>query len=142
MPQKAKQGQKQKQVRVCASRPSRKRSERPHPRLNPHAKSDLPPLNRPGDSFLQFRQGRAYCSLSSTSTGGCIVGEWSEYFEDFPEENPANWVNGRLLDPRAAAEYHARSALAEQTRAQAQAQLDGTIKRMIDEGNQRAKAGK
>ena len=22
------------------------------------------------------------------------MGEWSEYFEDFPEENPANWVNG------------------------------------------------
>ncbi len=22
------------------------------------------------------------------------VGEWSEYFEDFPEENPANWING------------------------------------------------
>jgi len=21
------------------------------------------------------------------------MGEWSEYFEDFPEENPANWVN-------------------------------------------------
>lgn len=26
------------------------------------------------------------------------MGEWSEYFEDFPEENPANWVNGRF-DP-------------------------------------------
>ena len=21
------------------------------------------------------------------------MGEWSEYFEDFPEENPANWHN-------------------------------------------------
>ena len=30
------------------------------------------------------------------------MGEWSEYFEDFPEENPANWVNGRF-DPAAAA---------------------------------------
>lgn len=27
------------------------------------------------------------------------MGEWSEYFEDFPEENPANWVNGRF-DPQ------------------------------------------
>ncbi len=24
------------------------------------------------------------------------MGEWSEYFEDFPEENPANWVNGKF----------------------------------------------
>jgi len=30
------------------------------------------------------------------------MGEWSEYFEDFPEENPANWVDGRF-DPTAAA---------------------------------------
>jgi hypothetical protein len=30
------------------------------------------------------------------------MGEWSEYFEDFPEENPANWFNGRF-DPAAAA---------------------------------------
>ena len=24
------------------------------------------------------------------------MGEWSEYFEDFPEENPANWISGEL----------------------------------------------
>ncbi|KHN59085.1 hypothetical protein [Aeromonas hydrophila] len=24
------------------------------------------------------------------------MGEWSEYFDDFPEENPANWVNGQF----------------------------------------------
>lgn len=24
------------------------------------------------------------------------MGEWSEYFEDFPEENPANYVGGRF----------------------------------------------
>lgn len=24
------------------------------------------------------------------------MGEWSDYFEDFPEENPANWVNGQF----------------------------------------------
>ena len=28
------------------------------------------------------------------------MGEWSDYFEDFPEENPANWVGGRF-DPAA-----------------------------------------
>ncbi|ESQ15264.1 MAG: hypothetical protein N838_33000 [Thiohalocapsa sp. PB-PSB1] len=27
------------------------------------------------------------------------MGEWSEYFSDFPEENPANWVNGRFIHP-------------------------------------------
>ncbi len=27
------------------------------------------------------------------------MGEWSEYFEDFPEENPANWINGQFVHP-------------------------------------------
>ncbi len=26
------------------------------------------------------------------------MGDWSDYFEDYPEENPANWINGRF-DP-------------------------------------------
>ncbi len=29
------------------------------------------------------------------------MGEWSEYFEDFPEENPANYV-GERFDPEGA----------------------------------------
>jgi len=29
------------------------------------------------------------------------MGEWSEYFEDFPEENPANYV-GHQYDPEGA----------------------------------------
>lgn len=29
------------------------------------------------------------------------MGEWSEYFEDFPEENPANYVGDRF-DPKGA----------------------------------------
>ncbi len=33
------------------------------------------------------------------------MGEWSEYFEDFPEENPANWINGRF-DPAATVRQH------------------------------------
>lgn len=37
------------------------------------------------------------------------MGEWSEYFEDFPEENPANWVNGRF-DPAGAAAANAEMA--------------------------------
>lgn len=29
------------------------------------------------------------------------MGEWSEYFEDFPEENPANYI-GERFDPEGA----------------------------------------
>jgi hypothetical protein len=33
------------------------------------------------------------------------MGEWSDYFEDFPEENPANYDdNGRYLDSQQRAE--------------------------------------
>ena len=35
------------------------------------------------------------------------MGEWSEYFEDFPEENPANWVNGNF-NPELAARIGAQ----------------------------------
>lgn len=34
------------------------------------------------------------------------MGDWSDYFEDFPEENPANLVNGRF-DPAGAARERA-----------------------------------
>lgn len=27
------------------------------------------------------------------------MGDWSDYFDDFPEENPANWVNGQFVHP-------------------------------------------
>jgi hypothetical protein len=27
------------------------------------------------------------------------MGDWSEYFEDFPEENPANQINGIYYPP-------------------------------------------
>lgn len=33
------------------------------------------------------------------------MGEWSDYFEDFPEENPANYANGRF-DPELAKTIH------------------------------------
>jgi hypothetical protein len=29
------------------------------------------------------------------------MGEWSDYFEDFPEENPANYINGHFSPPGA-----------------------------------------
>lgn len=37
------------------------------------------------------------------------MGEWSEYFEDFPEENPANWVNGKF-NPSLRAQLNKESA--------------------------------
>jgi hypothetical protein len=40
------------------------------------------------------------------------MGEWSDYFEDFPEENPANYVESRF-DPQGAEkqrEQHAKVA--------------------------------
>ncbi len=55
------------------------------------------------------------------------MGEWSEYFEDFPEENPANWVNGKF-DPRGAEALRA----SQQKVAQDQAQLDAGIARIVE----------
>ncbi|HFF6214303.1 hypothetical protein WG628_03600 [Stenotrophomonas maltophilia] len=62
------------------------------------------------------------------------MGEWSEYFEDFPEENPANWINGRF-DPEGARREHQRAEVL----AQSQAELNSTVRRMIEEGNRRAR---
>ncbi len=54
------------------------------------------------------------------------MGEWSEYFEDYPEENPANWIGGRF-NPEAAAKERARKAKL----AQEQANLDAKIQEKI-----------
>lgn len=64
------------------------------------------------------------------------MGEWSDYFEDFPEENPANWTNDRL-DPAGAArqrEFQSRQAAKV---AQEQAELNRTIKKLIADGKHR-----
>lgn len=54
------------------------------------------------------------------------MGEWSEYFEDFPDENPANYVDGRF-DPKGAAALRS-----DQMRvAQDQARLDDEIASII-----------
>ena len=37
------------------------------------------------------------------------MGEWSDYFEDFPEENTANYV-GERFDPRGAQALRAQEA--------------------------------
>ena len=54
------------------------------------------------------------------------MGDWSDYFEDFPEENPANYINGRF-DPQGASNYRAAKFKQECE----QAALDAEIKAII-----------
>ena len=61
------------------------------------------------------------------------MGEWSDYFEDFPEENPANYVGNRF-DPQGAAALRAQEAKV----ARESAELRATVKRMAEEGRLRA----
>jgi len=55
------------------------------------------------------------------------MGEWSEYFEDFPEENSANYVNGRF-DPKGAEALRS----AEAKRRQDQGKLDAEIRAIVE----------
>lgn len=65
------------------------------------------------------------------------MGEWSDYFEDFPEENPANYIDGRY-DPKGAAALRAqRSRIAAE-----QAQLDDEIQRIIQKHSKSSSRGK
>ncbi len=59
------------------------------------------------------------------------MGDWSEYFEDYPEENPANYVGNRF-DPSAAAEQRKLDALAERVKRESRA-LQAKMFRMADE---------
>jgi hypothetical protein len=65
------------------------------------------------------------------------MGEWSDYFEDFPEENPGNYVGGRF-DPAGAAAHRAVEA----KRAAAQAELNATISGLIKDGKRRERENK
>lgn len=60
------------------------------------------------------------------------MGEWSEYFQDFPEQNEANYIGGRF-DPAAAAAARA----AEERARQGQAALDSDIRRIIKKHSRR-----
>ena len=55
------------------------------------------------------------------------MGDWSDYFEDFPEENPANYVGDRF-DPREAAEQRIRR----EKLAREQQVLDTEIREIIE----------
>ena len=75
------------------------------------------------------------------------MGEWSEYFEDFPEENPDNWVGGRYFGPNGAARYRQEhqpmaglKLIARRGAAAAQQTLDREIAEAIRKGEQRRAA--
>ena len=65
------------------------------------------------------------------------MGEYSEYFEDHPEENPANYVGSRF-DPAGAAALRAQ---AEET-AQDQAKLNTEISSIINKHSRPEVPGK
>ena len=65
------------------------------------------------------------------------MGEWSEYFEDFPEENPANDV-GERFDPKGAQALRDQEAKT----AHDQAKLDPEIAAIIQKHRQSAKQKK
>ncbi|WP_275930675.1 hypothetical protein [Aeromonas sp. 1HA1] len=54
------------------------------------------------------------------------MGEWSEYFEDFPEENPANWVNGEF-NPQLAQEVRNHEAQLSATTNKARSEINAVI---------------
>ena len=58
------------------------------------------------------------------------MGEWSEYFEDFPEENPANYVDGTFDPLRANAQREAQQKTAQKLKRDQQ-QLDAEIAAIV-----------
>jgi hypothetical protein len=58
------------------------------------------------------------------------MGEWSEYFEDFPEENPAKYATGKL-DPRLADAQREAQQKAARKASNEQQQLDTEIAAIV-----------
>jgi hypothetical protein len=65
------------------------------------------------------------------------MGEWSDYFEDFPEENPANWIHGRF-HPQAAQLQRERQAAFEKADRKANKELRELIKGAKEEVKSRS----
>jgi hypothetical protein len=59
------------------------------------------------------------------------MGEWSEYFEDFPEENPGNYVDGKF-DPGAASAQRERQQKAASQLKDDQKRLDDEIAAIVE----------
>ncbi len=56
------------------------------------------------------------------------MGEWSDYFEDFPEENPANYVGNRF-DPKGAEALRVADAKVAAEQAKLNAEIANIIKK-------------
>jgi Zn ribbon nucleic-acid-binding protein len=63
------------------------------------------------------------------------MGEWSDYFEDYPEENPANWVDGQFK-PTPRQEFRHQDGDSLQGKPNANAELN----KMISDANRKIKA--
>lgn len=59
------------------------------------------------------------------------MGEWSEYFEDFPEENPSNYVDGKF-DPAGASAQSKRQQKAASQLKDDQKRLDAEIAAIVE----------
>jgi Na+-transporting methylmalonyl-CoA/oxaloacetate decarboxylase gamma subunit len=60
------------------------------------------------------------------------MGEWSEYFEDLPEENPANYVDGRFEPQTANAQREAKQNASRKLRSEQQ-RLDAEIEAIVQQ---------
>jgi hypothetical protein len=60
------------------------------------------------------------------------MGEWSEYFEDFPEENPADYIGGKFDPQRANAQREAQQKAAQKLRDEQQ-RLDAEIATIVQQ---------
>ncbi len=56
------------------------------------------------------------------------MAEWSEYFENFPDENPANYVNGHF-DPQGAKALHRQGAKVAEAQARLNKEIADTIRK-------------
>ena len=63
------------------------------------------------------------------------MGEWSEYFEDFPEENPANFVDGNYNPEGARRQREKKANLAKE-----QVALDNAIAQVIADAKKRVQS--
>lgn len=62
------------------------------------------------------------------------MGEWSDYFEDFPEENPANYVGNRF-DPKGAEAIRAAKAKVNAEQGKLNAEIASIIKKHRNSGS-------
>jgi len=73
------------------------------------------------------------------------MGDWSDFFEDFPEENPANWIDGVYAGPNGAQlhrDHQTSVDAARSKRGRGSARLDSTISKIIAAGIEREKLKK